>query len=561
MACRPDLLFSHLLVDLYSQERSASQRIAVEALEHSLLKKWCPEDQVTPLQESLALEKFLASNSRCKSWVLSPESLVDDELISLFREEWNGFCNVNKKTGWGVAPLDLSPHRAIGYGRMGPGKSAGVRDLSFYAKAFAGHLTTYDQHLYQLYRAVIAVDDRWAEAERLRSQRFGVPRVIAGNKVSVVPKNVDVGRTIASEASLNMFIQLGQGRLLEDRLASYFGLNIRGGKGSVQHSKNQELARLGSIRGDYATLDLSSASDSISLAMLKEFTPPEVLWGLLRTRASHSTLPNGSRVELGMVSSMGNGYTFPLETAIFATAVHAVFRFCGMEYKGPHGRRLGNHAVFGDDIIVPTKLYRPLVRLLNLLGFIVNNDKSFSEGPFRESCGADFHAGYPVRGVYLRELDPIESRFVAYNSLKAWASLHKLRINRTLGYIVKSLPPEDRHWVPPWENPEAGLRSFEPRDRIRRIVVKDPDKKIGTHTVDGFSYRRLEPIARRVSVEVGNWPEGLFFNPTGILLCFLGGYVRDGHLVFTVEKQRYRVRTCVTPNWEVGPNTLGWQSP
>lgn len=563
----PDMLFALVSLDLASQSKAPLQQVAADALERSLLKKWCPKETVSKDQELTAIEKFLRANSSCAEWRYSPRDCMDEELLLLFQEEWFGFLGVNKKTGWGLAPLDLSPHRAFEIGRCGPGACAGVPRLSFYGKMFAGTMSAYDPDLYDIYRAVIAVDNRWAEAERHRSQRFGLPHVIDGSKLSVVPKNVDVGRTICSEASLNMFCQLGQGMILENRLSDYFGLQIKGDKGSVQHLKNQELARLGSIDGSYATIDLASASDSISLHMLRRFTPRAIMWALERTRAK-STIVNGNRVDLQMISSMGNGYTFPLETAVFASVVSACFRFAGLDRINPYGTRLGNWAVFGDDIIVPTALFRSVVRLLNLLGFEVNRDKTFADGPFRESCGADWYGGSPVRGVYLKQLATLDKRFVAYNSLMKWSKVHKLALPRALEYLLHSIPHKQRHWVPPWENPECGLRTDEPVGRIRRIVQRPGDAEkhlLGTYTIDGFSYRRLESVAEKIRLDMeeddilGRNINGIPFSPDGLRLCMLQGSIRNGALMVPPPRKggRYRTGTRVTVNWATAPLELG----
>lgn len=558
MVC-PDLLFSQVHLDIASQwgNLSSQQRRASDHLLASLLKKWSPDDRCTPEQERIALAKFLQANEQCRNWHFAPSDMRDEELLLLFQEEWNGFLGYNKKTGAAVIadPVDLSPIRAIDYGRVGPGASAGIRNLSFYGKMFAGPMTSYDEDLYQWYRAAISEDPRWTEAEKLRLQQFGTPRVVAGNKLSYVPKNVEVARTICSEASLNMFVQLGQGTILENRLKTYYGLSIRGGKDSVQHIKNQELARLGSIDGSFATIDLSSASDSISLNMLRRFTPREAMWALERTRASYVQLPGGKLEELFMVSSMGNGYTFPLETALFASIVVAASRFNGLKLDHPWGVNLGNWAVFGDDIIVPRQIFSQTVRLLELLGFKVNESKTFADGWFRESCGADWYKGYPVRGVYLTSLSTIEKRFVAYNLLHEWARKHKVTLDGALKLIVSSIPRGKRSRVPLWEGPERGLRQAEPPCPPKKHVFKTGSTR-EKREFFGWIYEVQEEVGRKVDVgSDGNWKiPDLFYNPAALFLCVEGGYIRDGYLhLSSIGNSRWRTGQRMTVNWDLPP--------
>jgi hypothetical protein len=94
---------------------------------------------------------------------------------------------------------------------------------------------------------------------------------------------------------------------------------------------------------------------------------------------------------------MGNGYTFELESSIFA----AIVAEC-MHLKGYVPKLGSNLFVFGDDIICPTDCAELAIKTLSWLGFQTNNEKSFTSGPFRESCGGDFFSGHPVRGFYLK---------------------------------------------------------------------------------------------------------------------------------------------------------------
>jgi hypothetical protein len=90
---------------------------------------------------------------------------------------------------------------------------------------------------------------------------------------------------------------------------------------------------------------------------------------------------------------MGNGATFAIETLVFASACLAV------------GAKPGKFVVYGDDIIIPTCLVAKLNKLLAYLGFRLNQAKSYTEGPFRESCGTDWFNGIDVTPFYIRILD------------------------------------------------------------------------------------------------------------------------------------------------------------
>jgi len=144
----------------------------------------------------------------------------------------------------------------------------------------------------------------------------------------------------------------------------------------------------------FVTLDLASASDSISSELCRLVLPP-AWYGYLMDLRSPEGECGGEVFSYEKISSMGNGFTFALESAIFTAIVYAV-------EKHLHGRfDQSKVAVYGDDIIVRKSSADLTIRMLNLCGFNLNLEKSFCSGPFRESCGADWFSGTPVRPVFL----------------------------------------------------------------------------------------------------------------------------------------------------------------
>lgn len=146
-----------------------------------------------------------------------------------------------------------------------------------------------------------------------------------------------------------------------------------------------------------ATIDLSNASDTICKTLVKVLLPPKWFSLLDSLRATH-TLIEGKWVKLEKFSSMGNGFTFELETLLFSSLARAVLLFKGYD------ARLGEDVLtYGDDIIVPTSFASDVVAVLKYFGFEPNMDKTFIEGPFRESCGGDYFQGKAVRPYFLKE--------------------------------------------------------------------------------------------------------------------------------------------------------------
>lgn len=210
------------------------------------------------------------------------------------------------------------------------------------------------------------------------------------NTVALVPKSWKTHRTIAKEPTHSLPFQLSLDQHLK-RCLKKWGIDLSSQK------KNQDMAKLGSLDGSLATVDLEMASDTLSYNAVAWMLPPEWLKIFDLFRSSSFVAPWG-KGDYAKYSSMGNGYTFSLETMIFGAACRAV------------GSR--QFAVYGDDIVLETVHVPSLVRLLNFLGFRVNDEKSFynPQSRFRESCGCDYYLGELVTPFYLRECPKLSDR-------------------------------------------------------------------------------------------------------------------------------------------------------
>jgi hypothetical protein len=217
--------------------------------------------------------------------------------------------------------------------------------------------------------------------------RFYPPIEVHHGKMSLVPKDARSKRPIIVEPVLNGFFQLGVGRYLKSRLWKCVSLNL------TDQTRNQRLACEGSVHGAYATIDLSSASDTVSRSLVNLLLPWE--WYEFLAKLVTATIVEDGRVsDLEKFSSMGNGFTFELESLLF----YSIAKACAELLDLP-----GEVSVFGDDIIVNSRAYSLLNSTLTELGFLVNNEKSFFAGPFRESCGADWFEGKSIRPFYAKK--------------------------------------------------------------------------------------------------------------------------------------------------------------
>lgn len=234
---------------------------------------------------------------------------------------------------------------------------------------------------------------------------------VVPGKVVFVPKTAKIDRTICVEPILNSFLQKGIGTYIRDRLALY-GVDLN------SQSKNQHLAMRGSVFGDLATIDLSSASDCISRELVWNLLPFPWAELLDNVRTGDVTLPKEfgefgrTDVHLQKFSSMGNAYTFELESLIFWAISSSVYEEV---FQRSLPLRQEVVSVYGDDIIVPVECFELTRAVLEYYGFSLNKKKSFSSGPFRESCGADYYKGSFIRPFYQKTLVSDRTLFSMHN--------------------------------------------------------------------------------------------------------------------------------------------------
>lgn len=543
MSIRSDALFSCLLADLQPVigfERSGSwwpgattEQVAAISLRDSFYKKFV--DKVSPEADSRAFQKFQEVNTMCTSWLPQVETW-EDELVGELKRSIYEFWNP------GGFPLITTPCEILSRGRCGPGASVGARGYDFYTKLFSSPLTATSSTLVRWYESYIGAFPEWKIADSIRNSHYGEPQIVEGSRFHFVPKSVDISRLICVEPTLNMFFQLGFGAHLEDRLGTCFGISL-----ASQPDVSRELARLGSLDdgpNSLVTIDLSSASDSMSLNML-EYILPRDFFSWLRVLRCKQGSYQGKPVALGMVSTMGNGFTFPLQTMLFACIVSASARYRGVQLVRTRGSSLGNFSVFGDDIICPKLIVRDVLRLLKLLGFQVNTQKTFVEGPFRESCGRDYYNGHDVRGVYVRSLKSQQDRYVLINNLNLWSAKTGIYLPKTVQKLMSSVRFQP---VPLQDNEDAGIRM--PFSFVRNLVV---DKHC-----QSVKYRRdtARPLYLRITeceIRVPRAQKKRIYNPSGLLISFLQGCIRSDKIGVRHDFLRYQTKWGVVPYWDYLP--------
>lgn len=278
--------------------------------------------------------------------------------------------------------------------KHGPGGSVGVRAAGMCRSDKFDYTPSVTEELAPF--ATSLMGDCWSS---YRPHLHEVP----GSTFFTVPKNAKTDRCCATEPTVNQYLQLGIGAYLAKRLR-YSGVDI------TDQSRNQFLASVAHVQG-LATLDLSSASDLISCGLVFLALPSR--WRqLLSLARSRRMLLSDETIVLEKFCTMGNGFTFALETIVFFALCKAVCE---------EGSTV---SAYGDDLIVPQKHVTEVIDGLEYLGFQINRSKSCLAGNFFESCGSDWFMGTNVRPFFLRRdpKDLVPYHLRAANMLRLWSS-------------------------------------------------------------------------------------------------------------------------------------------
>lgn len=245
-------------------------------------------------------------------------------------------------------------------------------------------------------------------------------------RLMFVPKNLKVSRSICMEPSTLMFFQQGimreMLRLIKHSRYRYF-IDI------LDQQRNRDLSLFGSYTSEIDTIDLSAASDSLSLDLVKAVFPPSWQIPMRATRSHSAYLPNGETLPLKKFAPMGSALCFPTQCIIFATV--CIYAACLHTYDVSHTqldffdwltpdvirsvtdafasapssyvKGYQPLAVYGDDICVDRRLTPYVESILDRLGFTVNKEKSFTGSQsFRESCGGFYLDGHDITPLYFR---------------------------------------------------------------------------------------------------------------------------------------------------------------
>lgn len=491
-------LLAHPDIDL-SEVRKAIRARNLEQLllatkpfdARSIASKWSSEPQIAfgLYQIHTLLKKFPLSGEQCREAAKASFHEYERHCDLFNRENYKAIVALNKRHPdyLGIieeiradiaACIGVQPSLSSVYdnARHGPGTALGL---------YAPMVTSYfkwtppysvSPKALPYVREAISADPRWIGAlwDYFRTQfeipmHAPVPEWLLWEwalksydycQYSTVPKSAVTDRSIGIEPELNVYLQLGVDRVIRRRLKLRWGIDLN------SQSENQLLALNASVTNEDATIDLKGASDCTAV-MTAYMLLPEAWFALLMDLRSENILMDrpkvgneGQPVTLAKISAMGNGFTFVLESLIFAAIARASMR---------RKKHKGKISVFGDDIIVPRTVAPFCIDLLKLFGYLVNEEKTFIEGPFRESCGVDCLNGINIRPLFLkRPVLQVTDLWYVTNSLYVlerrlpwhW----EVSFQKTREWIYSLIPIGLRHIVGP---PSQSLDTYLFKENVR----------------------------------------------------------------------------------------------
>jgi len=502
-----DDLNDHLVFDEDHYAGLSASTVALSRQLSALVKKHEPETPAeVKLAEQRAEELFRACNKACLDFVSPSLRHMAHRVWWDFPDDWQAYLNRSTLIG---------PGSSIG--------SAGKND--FVRKFFLNDHTTTDLSLYDEFSRHIYGESRLVLKKGgstpivCRPLTRREPRIVDGSSFFLVPKDKRIARCAATEPFVNMALQLGVGQTINDVLLKRFGYDPK-----VQQHRNRCMALQGSVDGSLATIDLSSASDLIPLSLVEAMMPPTLVAAILDCRSPYVKI-RSEKLALGMVSTMGCGFTFPLETLIFTLICANVAQVKGVQLTR-FDSKSPNFGVFGDDIIVPSGIYDDVIAELERLGMVPNRKKSFSgDHPFRESCGGDFYKGHNVRPIYVKKTSSDADLFSAINRLVRHSCRWAYKPTGSIALLRERL--KKPLYVPVCLSDTAGIH-----------VPFQRDTKM-----------YLEPVPEKLSL--ANKQGDLRLPEYDFLWSSLGGYV-DGSVVLLRQQRdtKYQEKTLPKRLWD-----------
>lgn len=210
------------------------------------------------------------------------------------------------------------------------------------------------------------------------------------SRLSCVPKDLEKSRVINIEECW----RTTAAGPISDMLVKQCYERTSGAINLFNNEPSRSLAVLGCRGGKFGTTDMSAASDSLSVEIIRSVFPQPFV-DIVDHLRSHVTIVNDEAIKLNVFTLMGSRFTMAIQSllywAVYNVAADYVCTF------GNRSRLLHTCTVYGDDVNGHSDVCQTYCDIMTCLGWSVNYDKTYFSnqdldlpsfvGRYRESCG------------------------------------------------------------------------------------------------------------------------------------------------------------------------------
>lgn len=285
------------------------------------------------------------------------------------------------------------------------------------------------------------------------------------SRFKFVPKTFTKMRGICIEENEVQWHQQGIRRAMYKRIEHH--PLTRGYVNFTSQQVNRELALKGSINGEWATIDMSSASDRISRKLVSYLfgENKELLLAIEACSTETVKIPKVKGFKfiefmpVKKIAPMGSAICFPIMALVHFALIKAILNRSSIARSNTR-----DVYVYGDDIIVRRSCTQAIYDYLPLFGMKINTDKSFSRGYFRESCGLHAYKGVEVTPVRFKTvLTPTSSPQDLATALRLEESFYYKGYHKVAGMLRQSVLEVSRKYginTVPYVNTKSPMFGF-----------------------------------------------------------------------------------------------------
>jgi len=299
------------------------------------------------------------------------------------------------------------------------------------------------------------------------------------SRFKFVPKTFGKPRGICIEELETQYLQQAVKRAMYYRLQT--DPLTKGLINFDDQSVNGAMAVEASLTRQFATIDMSEASDRVSRTLVRYLFHdcPDMCDALMALSTRTIELPDDlidfpNKLPCEKFAPMGSAVCFPVMALVHFVLIKAILSLADVPHED--AQRI---YVYGDDIILPTTCVQAVYDYLPLFGMKLNTEKSYAMSSFRESCGRHAYKGVEITPTYFKYTPESHSPRDALISLFAnEALLFQRGFFATAAYLrsamckVRSLRGYDIPFVSP-KSPVLGwIRDTDDAPRIRWIGLK-----------------------------------------------------------------------------------------